>query len=189
MRLQYFGDSYDIVKQSMLQWLSPYGPWAAHPMFTDLVTEEDARAFSTFLGVPLISDEVLTDTTDRNAYFRGRRTGQSLFLDPDTGLSVSRVPRRRLPQYLLATELVTLANATPEGLCMVFDQALQRGAEGAALQAKMHHLKEHGIHAFAYKSHASFIVAGASPGLVEQARSTVLAASALPGNRLLATAG
>lgn len=32
MHVRYFGDSYDIVKQSLLRWLAPLGPWAAHPI-------------------------------------------------------------------------------------------------------------------------------------------------------------
>lgn len=51
MNLKHFGDSYDIVKKSLLQWLSRFGPWAAHPMFTHHVTSATAAAFSDFLGL------------------------------------------------------------------------------------------------------------------------------------------
>jgi len=34
VKLDKFGDSYGIVKQGLLRWLSPCGPWLAHPMFT-----------------------------------------------------------------------------------------------------------------------------------------------------------
>jgi len=50
MHPQHFGDSYDIVKQSLLAWLSAdLGPWSAHPMFTDKVDDERATAFARFL--------------------------------------------------------------------------------------------------------------------------------------------
>ncbi len=39
MDLKHFGDSYDIAKRSLLDWLSAFGPWGAHPMFTQSVTE------------------------------------------------------------------------------------------------------------------------------------------------------
>lgn len=38
MKLQYFGDSYDIVKKSLICWLSEFGPWVTHPMFTEDVS-------------------------------------------------------------------------------------------------------------------------------------------------------
>jgi len=54
MKLNYFGDSYDIVKKSLISWLWDFGPWSTHPMFTELVSSEKAAAFSRFLGVQLI---------------------------------------------------------------------------------------------------------------------------------------
>jgi hypothetical protein len=43
MKLRYFGDSYDIVKKSMLAWLSPFGKWQTHPMFTEVVVPTRRR--------------------------------------------------------------------------------------------------------------------------------------------------
>ncbi len=34
MHMKHFGDSYDIVKKSLLACMGGLGPWAAHPMFT-----------------------------------------------------------------------------------------------------------------------------------------------------------
>jgi len=42
MRMRYFGDSYDIVKQSLLRWLQSFGPWSVLPMFTEPVSDEEA---------------------------------------------------------------------------------------------------------------------------------------------------
>ena len=50
MRMRYFGDSYDIVKQSLLRWLRTLGDWSAHPMFTEAVSDADVAAFETLLG-------------------------------------------------------------------------------------------------------------------------------------------
>jgi hypothetical protein len=52
MKLEKFGDSYDIVKHSLLRWLAPSGTWVALPMFTEKVDPTDSDAFSQFLGVP-----------------------------------------------------------------------------------------------------------------------------------------
>ena len=68
MRVRYFGDSYDIVKQSLLRWLAPFGDWAIHPMFTEEFEQPDIAAFADFLGSPVLTNEVLSVDTDREAY-------------------------------------------------------------------------------------------------------------------------
>ena len=35
--------AFDIVKKSLLQWLAPFGPWDAHPMFMHAVSDAEAR--------------------------------------------------------------------------------------------------------------------------------------------------
>jgi hypothetical protein len=92
MKLQFFGDSYDIVKKSLIAWLAEFGPWTTHPMFTEPFKRQDANAFSLMLGSRLLSEEVLTPQTDRDQYFSACRTAGNLFLDPDTGVCLE--PRR-----------------------------------------------------------------------------------------------
>ena len=67
MRVQYLGDSYDIVKQSLLRWLRPFGAWSVLPMFTEWVKPEDVAALEAFLRAKVISCDVLTASTDRPA--------------------------------------------------------------------------------------------------------------------------
>ena len=43
MKLKHLGDSYDIVKKSLLQWLSAFGPWAAHPMLRHPTSPAEAE--------------------------------------------------------------------------------------------------------------------------------------------------
>jgi hypothetical protein len=86
MRMRYFGDSHDIVKQSLLRWLRPFGEWSVHPMFTEPVSASDVSVFERFLGAKVISTDVLTNNTDRSAYFSGACSCGNLFLDPDTGI-------------------------------------------------------------------------------------------------------
>ena len=78
----YFGDSYDIVKQSLIRWLAPLGEWSAHPMFTETVQPEHATSFERFLGVRLLSNDVLCADTNRYAYFACAAQSGNLFLDP-----------------------------------------------------------------------------------------------------------
>lgn len=80
MNLRYIGDSYDIVKRALLAWLSAFGEWHAHPMFTSEASPEGAAAFAGLIGVPLLSREVLTARTDRNDYFAVCAKAEHLFL-------------------------------------------------------------------------------------------------------------
>ena len=55
MNPKFLGDSYDIVKQSLLRWLADMGTWTTHPMFTEPISTEQANAFSRLLGTRLLS--------------------------------------------------------------------------------------------------------------------------------------
>ncbi len=92
MKFKYFGDSYDVVKKSLIAWLCEFGGWYAHPMFTEPVTPDQSALFARFLDAKLVSAEELTPRTDRAAYFSSCLSAGNLFLDPDTGIHL--VPRR-----------------------------------------------------------------------------------------------
>ena len=187
MHIKYFGDSYDIVKQSFIRWLGDFGEWSVHPMFTEPVTPAYTSAFTTFLGARLLSDAVLKADTDRPTYFACASRCGNLFLDPNTGLRVMSVNGRRAPQFLFASELIFLVQNRPAAaLTLVFDQSHPRGSAGlVSLNQKLQHLSDHQIPAFAYASHACFIVAGHDPVLVKNARARLLAKSQLPEYRLV----
>jgi hypothetical protein len=185
MNLKHFGDSYDIVKKSLLEWLAEFGPWAAHPMFTHPISVSEAEAFSRFLGVPLVSTDVLNRACDRAHYFASCRLYHSLFLDPDTGIRLKTVKTKQTPAFLFGEDLINLATARPNALTLTFDQSLARGRERDEIRVKLAHFAAHGISGFAYVSHASFIVLGRSAVLVQQAHHGVLKKSALPANRIV----
>lgn len=186
MKARFFGDSYDVVKQSLLRWLGVYGPWAVHPMFTEAVTEADAAAFSRFLGAELISTEQITSFSDRDRYLATARSWQgSLFLDPDTGLRLDLLRGGKAPAYLFAVELQQLVRARPGKLTMVFDQCLPRGGERDALSRKMEVLLEGRVWTTAYTSHACFLLASDSPARIMEARQTLLDQSQLPESRIV----
>lgn len=60
VKLEFLGDSYDIVKQSLLRWLASMGPWATHPLFTDSVPPQQVDAYAQLLGTRVLSRDVLT---------------------------------------------------------------------------------------------------------------------------------
>jgi hypothetical protein len=188
MHIRYFGDSYDVVKQSLIRWLAPFGHWSVHPMFTEAAKPAEATAYADFLGARLLSEDVLTAKTDRPSYFDCASTCDNLLIDPDTGLRVKFVGGRRAPQFLFVDELVSLVQKRPRFLTMVFDQSHSRGSKHVSLEQKLSHLSERGISAFAYSSHACFVIAGQDSVLVNKARTHLISDSLLPESRFVVPA-
>jgi len=188
MRMHYFGDSYDIVKQSLLHWLRSFGEWSVYPMFTESVTPSDITAFESLLSAKVVSAEVLTLDTDRSAYFSCASSCGHLFLDPDTGLRMHSTRGVRAPEYLFATELVRISEKRPGSLALVFDQSVGRGSEQLHLEGKLRELRHHGVFGSAFVSHACFVIASRDRGLVERARTQIITESKLPASRFLPVA-
>ena len=186
MKLKYLGDSYDIVKHSLLRWLSAVGPWSAHPMFTETVSEAEAAAFSALIGVPLVSTNVLEADADRATYFAEARTCERhLFLDPDTGLRLKVTRNGRAPAYVFGPELVGVAQSRPERLTLVFDQCLARGREREGLSEKLTFLSANSVHGLAYTSHACFLLLSCNRALLWRARRGLENDAHLPATRFL----
>jgi len=187
MHMKYFGDSYDLVKQSLLRWLRPFGKWSVHPMFTESVSIHEVRAFERLLNANVISSEVLTVDSDRSAYLSHTQDRGNLFLDPNTGLSLKKSAGGNSPNYLFMGELIHSANARPSSLTLVFDQSLARGSEQEGLEKKLTYLHQKSISGFAYRSHAAFIIASPDRALVARAYDEVIKKSALPKSRFVLT--
>ena len=184
MNVRFLGDSYDIVKQSLLRWLSPLGPWTVHPMFTCDESAAHADEFSRLVGAPLLSRQVLTPTTDRSEYFSSARVEAShLFLDPDTGLRATVTRGAKGPSYLFLDELKSIAGRRAGALTLVFDQSIPRGSEARALEAKLAACKAEGLHALAYTSHACFLLVATEAATAARAYDTLRNESRLPETR------
>jgi hypothetical protein len=187
MHPRFLGDSYDIVKQSLLRWLGTIGPWSVDPMYAEQVTPSDVDAFEYLLGAPVVSRAILRPDTDRRAYFESARKCEThLFLDPDIGLALGKRPRREAPSYLFVDELVEIAQARPHLLALVFDQSVARGNERHQLQAKLSALTARGLHGLAYVSHACFLLIGTDGSVMKKAADIVREESRLPASRLIA---
>ncbi len=186
MRMGVFGDSYDIVKRSLLQWLRAFGDWSVHPMFTERVSDAGIGAYEALLGAKVVSVDVLGAGTDRWAYLECAAPCGNLFLDPDTGLRMRETYGRDAPKYLFAHELRRLVEGRPtDALTMTFDQSLPRGSERSQLESKLRSLQQDGLFGYAYVSHASFVVVGRDRSLVEHSLKHLLDESRLPQGRLL----
>ena len=185
MDLKHFGDSHDVVKKSLLQWLSRFGPWAAHPMFTHEVSEAEAMAFARFLGIPLVSTDVLRQESERGAYLAACGGYPSIFLDPDTGVRIHRREPGRSTEFVFDDELLAIAKARPSGLVLVFDQSVARGSERQDMQAKLDHFATKGLSGFSYVAQACFVILGSSRELVQNAHRELVLTSGLPADRMI----
>jgi hypothetical protein len=186
MKLQYFGDSYDIVKKSLIAWLLEFGSWVTHPMFTEPFEREKAEAFSRLLGTPLLSIDVLIPRTNREEYFSACGTAGNLFLDPDTGVRLEPYRGKKAENFVFGPELVEWCRQRSGALTLVFDQSYSRSIKkNGLLQGKLHYFAREGISGFAYDSHATFLLLGADGELVQRARNHLLKISGLPESRFV----
>jgi hypothetical protein len=190
MRRLYFGDSYDIVKKSLICWLADFGPWSLQPMFTEPIEPAEARWFANFLGAQLVSDQAqqltpLTPSSDRDDFFASSKAIHSLFVDPNTGLA-QKVRPGRLSNYLLFEELADLVAKRPRALTLVFDQSIGRAKDEflrKALQTKLSGLSSLGVFGIYYFSHAPCLIASGDTSVITAASHALL--SQLPKNRIL----
>ena len=186
MKPCFFGDSYDIVKRTLLEWLRPLGNWAVHPMFTEEVRDEFVSGFSSLIDAPLISVEVLRPSTDRQSYFSSCASHRHVLLDPNTGLKIRRDQSERSPDHLFDSDLVPIMNVRPEGLTMVFDQSLSRGRTvKEQLEEKLAHFRAQGFSGFAYSSHACFLFLARELATAEYAHHLLCGERRLPKERFL----
>lgn len=188
MKIDFFGDSYDIVKRFLLQTIAPGARWAAFPMFTHAVTQDELVAFETFLGVDVVSPGVLAPDGDRVAHLAALPHQQYIFLDPDTGIRLRPCGGRAAANYLFGPEVIDLCLSAPGRLVLVFDQSVPRGRERKAMADKLAYFAERGVHGFAYISHVCFVVLSASEPICAEAAAR-LAAAALPVQRILRQRG
>ncbi len=186
MKPEFFGDSYDIVKQSLLRWLKACGPWVTHPMLTEAMSDDEAEAYSGFLGVPLLSREVLGPWADRDAYFAAARGCQAhVFVDPDTGIHLEGSADPKAPSFLFGPELLAIAGERPEHLTLIFDQAFDRSLPNRDLiDDKLDYMVSSGLSGIAYVAHSCFFLIGSRP-VVGPAFDVVQAESKLPADRFM----
>ena len=189
MRLKYLGDSYDIVKQSLLRWLGHFGEWAVHPMFTESVTDADVKSFEALLGARIISKEVLSLESKREDYFAPAAFAGNIFMDPDTGLRLQDTRSVRAPEFLFMSDLLRGFEPRPNKLTLVFDQSVGRGSEREHLERKIAALRQQDLFGTAYVSHACFLLVSKDRSIIEEARRHMIQESRLPESRFLNVPG
>lgn len=178
---KYLGDSYDLVKHTLLRWLKPLGDWAVHPMFRATFDEAFVSAYERLIGVPTITQEPIPRGGRRLEHLHLADAYGNVLFDPDTGL---RVAGKRTRTHLMKEELDALARARPTSLSLVFDQSLSRGQQREALTNKIGSLRGSQLAALGYFSHACFVAVSEDRSLVEYARQ-LLKDAGVPDGRLL----
>jgi hypothetical protein len=186
MKMNFFGDSYDIIKKFLIKSIAPNAEWIALPMFTDEVSSKDIKSIEQFLHVRIVSKAKVTATTDRNKYFAESANHRHIFIDPDTGISIKKHYGKNSPYYVFGPELVSLCMQNPERLLLVFDQSIQRGKADQveeSIERKLTYFIEQNIFCFAYKSHACFMVLSLSSSVCKKAYDNLLDTN-LPNSKL-----
>lgn len=194
-----FGDSYDIVKQSILRWLASCGKWVVHPMITG--NPSFAEDYYGFLNVgPVLPEPKAFRQSSRKEWIEIAKGCQChLFLDPNTGLRQD-LPNSGQQSFLKISELADIAKADArrKKLTLVFDQSIdpayvvdprigkdRKAKSQARLKWKLRKLKEHCVHGVAYNSHAKFILVSANENVLKEASETLFRESGLPAWRLI----
>ena len=184
---KWFGDSYDIVKRSLLQWLSECGTWAVHPMFSSSVCLAFAEEFSSFLEAPLVTTAPVPARSERESYFGHAIAWGStdhLFFDPDTGLSLPG--SKSGEKHLKAEELAKIVTGRRGKLALVYDQSFSRGDNKEdQIKQKLDWLQKRGVYGLVYCSHANFILASSDEKVLSNAETILREVSRLPSNRFI----
>lgn len=201
MRMNFSGDSYDIVKRFFMNTIAPDAQWTAIPMFNkepvqgiavpEILTDEVVAPYKSFLGVDVASKEWMTKATDRNRYFSIPSSITHVFVDPDTGIRLKSGGGEAATHYVFAEELGDLCMANPGRLLLVFDQSIPRGTDELrekCILEKLTSLRMSGLHCFAYNSHACFVILSRTEEICRNAYDLLLAAH-LPQARLLKAVG
>lgn len=185
-----FGDSYDIVKQAMLRWLTPLGTWAVHPMFAkDYRCSHPtfANEFRRFLDAPILTQEPIPHKPRRSGYFEKSLrafTQDHLFFDPDKGLALPGSTWGK--EHLTTQELCEIGHNYPGKLVLVYDQSFARMREDKRrfkTNCKLKWLKQRELYGISYYSHANFLLVSKDGDLLERARRTL--SVRLPDCRLI----
>ncbi len=187
MRLQYFGDFYDLAKRFLMQCLAPDEPWGIIPMFTDEWNPEQIALFEGLLGGCARQTEIVTAQTDRVTYFEEALEDGHTFIDPDTGVSLENRRSENWPKFISLEELSDFVLQNSDHMTLVYDQSYSRQSELIVprMRKKLARLDARGITGFGYLGQASFLVMSCDSSVLEQARQNLLNAG-IPSCRLVA---
>ena len=186
MHPKYFGESHDMAKQQIMQWLAPDEQWAAHPMWFDQRAEDPRHPnfpdkYAKALGVRIVDG----DHRDRSKFHEVAATcGEHLLLDPDTGLWQGRNSKKHVTVEQF-TQIVK-SQVRQGKLTLIYDQSYRRDKVNIWKQteAKLRNLRGKDVHAVAYMAHEGskvrFIWASRNPETIKDATQRMQEKSGFP---------
>lgn len=189
MNLPFPGDSYDIVRKSFIHWLSDFGRWSVHPMFTREIDPATAGQLAKFLNATILSAERLRNGIDRDAYFEPCLAAPNLLLDPDHGVSLTAINGAKSSRYIFRDELLRIIRARPHRLTLVLDQNFSRTERSRmeeSVRRKLSAFAAEAAFGFAYVSQMPVLCFAADPSLLLRAFEALKENSSLPPSRLIA---
>jgi len=190
-----FGDSYDMAKRQIMEWLAP-GDWTAHPMWYNNRNQEPEWAHP-FLFLERYAAALNVHIVDGESRYRAqflaaaRACNEHLLLDPDKGLSRANNPNS--VEHVTIRELIQIVTSPnrQEKITLVYDQSYQTGPDlRARIVAKLQSLHDAEVHTVAYIAHKGgrsvvFIWASSSPDVITDATQRMQGASHFPDWRFV----
>jgi hypothetical protein len=145
MRLDFLGDSYDIVKRLWHDILAEWAPLYADPRF---IPKDLQSEYTLLTRIPILYEKP--------------KGSFSILNDPDTGIILPDEGRRLIRRKHISIDIIAEQLESGAMCVITFDQSDYRN-KGIKLKqqrnAKMVALEQKGFHALYYVSHASFLFA------------------------------
>jgi hypothetical protein len=146
VKRDYLGDSYDAVKRLWQQILAGWAPLYAEPRFIPNDLRQD---FTRLTGIPILAEQ-------QPAPF-------SILNDPDTGIRLPGEENQAESRtHIAMTTIVSQMQSRSPRCVITFDQSDYRNSDlqrDQQRQVKLRFLRDQGIPAFYFVSHAPFLFA------------------------------
>ena len=193
MHPKYFGESHDMAKRNIMEWLAPNEQWIAHPMlFNERPEPPLDRAFLQQYRVALGVEIVDNESEYKNLLDASKKCEEHLLLDPDTGLLKPR-NNRRSKKHVMVDQFIEIVKSPyrPGKLTLIYDQSYSRGNGDIWKQTavKLRDLRDSCVHAVAYMAHAGssvrFIWASPNSESITEATQRMQAISEFPSWRFI----
>ena len=193
MNPRFFGESRDIAKRQIMQWLAPGERWAVHPMwFSDRPESPSDRAFLDGYATALNANIVDGESRNVNELFAAaQHCGDHLLLDPDTGMS-QPANGGLTTKHVRVDQLIRIAMSPirQDKLTLVYDQSFSfKDDYERRIGTKLDRLCNASVHSAAYLAEpvlkVCFVWASANFGVLTKATRMMQKESGFPCNRFL----
>jgi hypothetical protein len=168
MKREFLGDSYDLVKRFWAENLSSIAPVYADERF---VPKDIRNDYTQMTRIPIFHDLVTHPF--------------AIFLDPCTGIPrVTNTARKPTKMYAPLPFIIEVFEKRHPEFLVCFDQSFGfNDNKEVCMEVKMDVLISKGLCAFYYISHANFLFASESPGIIASIKKQLISLG-IPDERL-----